>query len=115
MNNLIEKERYIVAADFSNTKDKTVESTVLLEFADNPFENINAESSDFTLKITGEPHEVTEEVDGEMQTFKCFPVEEISSETKKCYDFKELLSEKEVEVIANIQTNLINDYMNNKL
>jgi len=53
-----------------------VEST-LLEFLDNPFENINAESSDFTLKITGEPHEVTEEVDGEMQTFKCFPVEEI--------------------------------------
>lgn len=111
---MIEKERYIVAADFSNTKDKTVESTVLLEFADNPFEDINVESSDITLKITGEPHEVTEEVDGEMQTFKCFPVEEISSETKKCYDFKEPLSEKEVEVIANIQTNLINNYMNNK-
>ena len=81
MNNLTEKERYIVAADFSNTKDKTVESTVLLEFADNPFEDINAESSDITLKITGEPHEVTEEVDGEMKTFKCFPVEEISSKT----------------------------------
>ncbi len=32
-----------------------------------------------TFKITGEPHEVTEEVDGEMQTFKCFPVEEISN------------------------------------
>jgi len=91
-----------------------VEST-LLEFTDNLFEDINVESSDITLKITGEPHEITEEVDGEMQTFKCFPVKEITSETKKCYDFKEPLSEKEIEVIANIQTNLINDYMNNKL
>lgn len=114
MNNFTGKERYIVAADFSNTKDETVESTFLLEFADNPFEDINAESSDFTVKITGEPHEVTEEVDGEMQTFKCFPVEEVSSETKKCYDFKEPLSNKEIEVIANIQTKLIEDYYNNK-
>lgn len=84
---MTKKERYVVAADFSNTKDKTVESTLSLEFLDNPFEDINVESSDITLKITGEPHEVTEEVDGEMQTFKCFPVEEISRKTKKCYDY----------------------------
>jgi hypothetical protein len=90
------------------------DKSILLEFTDNPFEDINAESSDITLKITGESHEVTEEVDGEMQTFICFPVEEVSSETKKCYDFKEPLSDKEIEVISNIQTNLINDYMNNK-
>ena len=95
-------------------KDTTEFNQLSLEFLNDPFEDINVESSVTTIKITGEPHEVTEEVDGEMQTFKCFPVEEISRETKKCYDFKEPLSDKEIEVIANIQTNLVSNYMNNK-
>lgn len=95
-------------------KDTTKFNQLSLEFLNDPFEDINVESSVTTIKITGEPHEVIEEVDGEMQTFKCFPVEEITSETKKYYDFKEPLSEKEIEVIANIQTQLIEDYYNNK-
>lgn len=73
---MTEEERYIVSADFSNTKSEIVKSTLLLDFLNNPFEDI------ITLKITGKPHEVTEEIDGEMQTFKCFPVEEVFNETK---------------------------------